>query len=199
MAANRRRPPLGLPPGSVRALLALMIVSTAIVQTARSKPLPVAQAESLMIVLASYFATRRIVDLPPDAIQRLEHEGVLPSEQHPLYLPRFSIRILIVLSFLGLAAYLYQRGELFSERVLSTFGLVFAYLVGLLVRLLGKLFGHWRLPEGVLDWFADLRAVVVLGAVGTLTVCFWMDRRDALPEWAESATLSLLLFYFGAR
>ena len=199
MAASGRRPPLGLPPGSVRALLGLMIVSTAIVQTVRGQKLDVALAESLMIVLASYFATRRVIDLPPDVMQKLEQDGQLPSELHPLYLPRFSIRIIIFISFAGAAGYLYQQGRLLTPEALSTLGLVFAYFIGLLFRPLGRLFGRWRVPEGLLDWFADLRALIVLGAVATLTVCYWIERRDVLPDWAESTTLSLLLFYFGAR
>jgi len=196
---RRHRPPLGLPPGSVRALLSLMIVSTVIAETVRGRSLDVALAEALMIVLASYFATRRVIDLPPDVLQKLEQDGQLPSERHPLYLPRFSIRIIILISFAGAAGYLYQQGRLFAQEAVATLGLVFAYFVGVLFRALGKLFGQWRLPEGVRDWFADLRALVVLGAVGTLTVCYWLGRQASLPDWAESTTLSLLLFYFGAR
>ncbi len=195
----RRRPPLGLPPGSVRALLALMIVSTAITETVRGRTLHVALAESLMIVLAAYFATRRVVDLPPEMIEKLEQEGQLPSDRHPLYLPRFSIRAIILLSFAGLAAYLYQRGELFSEKALATLGLVFAYFVGVLFRFVARLFRRWSVPTGLVDWFADLRAIVVLGATAALTACYWLERKDLLPDWAESTALSLLLFYFGAR
>ncbi len=98
-----------------------MIVSTAIVETVRGRTLHVALAESLMIVLASYFATRRVVDLPPDVLEKLEQDGQLPSERHPLYLPRFSIRVIILISFAGLAGYLYQRGELFTEKALATY------------------------------------------------------------------------------
>jgi hypothetical protein len=199
MAADRRRPPLGLPPGSVRALLTLLIISAVVVETVRGHKLDVALAEALMIVLASYFATRRVVDLPADLAAKLESEGHLPSERHPLYLPRFSVRIIIILTFVGLGAYLYQRQELFTERSLSTLGLVGAYFLGVLFRAATRLFGQRQLPEGLLDWFADLRAIVVLVAVVTLTGSYWIDRRDGLPEWAESTTLSLLLFYFGSR
>jgi hypothetical protein len=38
------------------------------VQTVRGETLDVALAEALMIVLASYFATRRVIDLPPDVL-----------------------------------------------------------------------------------------------------------------------------------
>lgn len=194
-----RRPPLGLPTGSVRALLALMIISTVVVQTVRGELLPVPMAEALMIVLANYFTTRRVLSLPPDVLARLEQEELVPSEKHPLYLPRFSIRFIILLSFAGVAGYLYQRGELFTERSFSTVGLVFAYFVGMLFGGFGKLFRKWGLPQGLLDWLADMRALAVLGATGTLTVCYWVDRTDVLPPWAESTILSLLLFYFGAR
>src|SRR5262245_60505436 len=122
--AESRRPPLGLPPGSVRALLSLMTVSTVVVQTVRGQKLDVALAEALMIVLASYFATRRVVDLPPEMLAQLEHEGKLPSDRHPLYLPKFSVRIIIILSFVGLAGYLYQHGELWTTYAMSTLGLV---------------------------------------------------------------------------
>jgi hypothetical protein len=199
MIAAHRRPPLGLPPGSVRALLALLIVSAVVLETARGNELDVALAESLMIVLASYFSTRRIVSLPPSLTDQLEREGQLPQEKHPLYLPRFSIRILIIASFVGVAAYLYQRGQLFESHALQTIGLVFAYLVGVLVRAISRLFQRWKIPEGLLDWLADLRAVIVLGATIALVGCYWFGRRDLLPHWAESTTLSLLLFYFGAR
>jgi hypothetical protein len=190
---------LGLPPGSVRALLALLIVSTVIVETVRGRTLHVALAESLMIVLASYFATRRVVDLPPDVLEKLEQDGQLPSERHPLYLPRFSIRVIILLSFIGLAGYLHQRGELFTEKALATLGLVLAYFLGVLFRFVGKLFSRWSVPTGLVDWFGDLRAIVVLGATAALTASYWIERKDVLPDWAESTTLSLLLFYFGAR
>jgi hypothetical protein len=176
-----------------------MTVSAVVTQTMRDKPLNVALAESLMIVLACYFTTRRVVELPPDVLDRLEREGQLPPDKHPLYLPRFSIRLIIFVSFVGLAAYMFQRGKLFEQPALTTIGLAFAYFIGVVVRGLGKFFGRWKLPEGLLDWFADLRAIVVIGAVGTLTVCYWLDRTDVLPPEAESITLSLLLFYFGSR
>jgi hypothetical protein len=88
---------------------------------------------------------------------------------------------------------------LFKQPAISTLGLAFAYFIGVLVRGIGRLFGRWSLPDGLLDWFADLRAIVVIGAVGTLTVAYWLDRTDELPSWAESTTLSLLMFYFGSR
>src|ERR1700735_2527269 len=57
----KKRPPLGMPPGSVRALLCLMIVAFLVIQTARGVRVDVVWSEALMIMLAHYFPTRRFV------------------------------------------------------------------------------------------------------------------------------------------
>src|SRR4051812_21142249 len=62
-AAIVERHPLGLPPGSVRALLCLVVVMFIVVQTARGRGVGVVWNEALMIMLAHYFTTRRFVPL----------------------------------------------------------------------------------------------------------------------------------------
>src|SRR6185436_15787490 len=99
------RPPLGLPTGSVRAILALLIVAVVIVETVRGRQIDELWSETLLIALAHYFTSRRFVGLSSDVLRRMEDEGHLPRESNPLYLPRHSIRALIVLSFAGLAYY----------------------------------------------------------------------------------------------
>ena len=199
MTEARRRPPLGLPQGSVRALLSLMVVSAVITETVRGRDLALPLAESLMIVLALYFTARRVVNVPQPILEQMEKDGQIQPERHPLYLPRFSVRVIILLSFVGAAAFLYQQDKLFTSQAMSSIGLVAAYFVGVILRPFGGLLLRWRFPEGLIDWFADLRALVVLGATGTLTVCYWLDRPNFLPAWAQNASLDLLLFYFGAR
>src|SRR5262249_36360605 len=54
-----RRPPLGLPNGSVRALLTLLIVAVVFVQVARGHQIEALWTETLMIALAHYFTSRR--------------------------------------------------------------------------------------------------------------------------------------------
>lgn len=196
---RNRRPPLGLPTGSIRGLLALMIVSVVVRQTIRGIELSHALVETLMIILAHYFTARRLVTLPPDVLAGLEQGGQLRRERYPLYLPRYSIRSIIVLSFVGLGVYLYRDNRLFTPQAFGTVGLVLAFFVGLLLRGIGALFGRWKLPTGLLDWFADTRALLVLFATAALTVCYWVDRVDWLPRWGEHATLAFLLYYIGAR
>src|SRR6185312_3622916 len=98
LMAPRIRRVLGLPAGSIRALLTLMTVGFIIVQTARGRRISLLWFESLIIVLAHYFAHRRFVALSPALIQKLTAEDLLEDEPHPLFLPRHSLRTVIVLA-----------------------------------------------------------------------------------------------------
>src|SRR5579859_1466219 len=97
-----QRHPLALPPGSVRALLCLIVVSFVVAQTARGAGVAVVWHESLMIMLAHYFTTRRMVPLSKDLRARLEESGDIDREANPLLLPKHSVRVLIIAAFAGL-------------------------------------------------------------------------------------------------
>ena len=77
-------PPLGLPTGSVRALLTLIVVAVVITQLSLDREVNPLWTETLLIALAHYFTSRRFVTLPPDVLKRLEQEGVIENEQQPL-------------------------------------------------------------------------------------------------------------------
>lgn len=193
-----RRYPLGLPAGSVRALLALLVVAVAVVQTGRGQPLPEVWSETVMIVLAHYFGTRRFLNLPGALIRRLEQEGYLEEEPQPLYLPRRSVRMLLIAAFVGLAIYLYGQQRLFSTEGMSLLGLVFAYFLGLLAR---AVLAWWTRRRGrpPAPWWADLQAGVVLVALGVTAAAYLLDRPHWLPRQWQNASLALVLFYFGSR
>src|SRR6187549_3903244 len=94
-------PPLGLPVGSVRAMLTLFIVAVVTVSVARGQDLDLIWTETLLIAMAHYFTSRRFVALPPEVLKRIQKEGILDHEKQPLYLPRHSIRFLILAAFVG--------------------------------------------------------------------------------------------------
>src|SRR5215471_17558646 len=91
--AGETRPPLGLPSGSVRALLTILIVSVVIVQVVRGEEVEPLWTETLMIALAHYFTSRRFIDLAPDVIRRLEPRAKLRrSPIHSIFLATVSER-----------------------------------------------------------------------------------------------------------
>jgi len=192
------RPPLGLPVGSVRALLTLPIVAVVIAQVARNRELEPLWIETLMITLAHYFTSRRFINLPPEVIRRLEAEGLVECEGNPLYLPRFSIRALIVLAFVGLAVYAYQQGRLFDLHTLSILGVVAAYLLGILVRSVKHWWFRGETPKTIAGW-EDLKAAIVLIVLLFTAGAYLWGRPDLVPPQLRNATLGLVLFYFGSR
>jgi hypothetical protein len=179
--------PLGLPTGSVRALLTLLIVAVVIVQVARGQPIELLWAETLMIALAHYFTSRRFINLSPDVIRRLTEEGHIEAESNPLFLPRHSIRVIVVLAFVGLAVHLYRQNQLFESQALPILGVVLAYLLGIVT-------GIRRLR----GW-EDLKAIVVLLVLIYTAGASLANHPELVPDTLRNIALGLVLFYFGSR
>jgi hypothetical protein len=196
-----QRHPLGLPPGSVRALLCLIVVSFVVAQTARGIGVAVVWQESLMIMLAHYFTSRRMVALSKDLRSRLEESGEIDREANPLHLPKHSVRVLIIAAFAGLGVYLYRQGRLFETQSLPLLVSVGAYLLGTLAK--GALSWLARNRQTVPPaWWIDLKAAVTL-AIVLVTVGLRLGGLESVTglEAArlEDFSLGLVLFYFGSR
>ena len=181
------RPALGLPSGSIRALLTLLIVAVVIVQIVREQQVELLWTETLMIALAHYFTSRRLIRLPPDVIRRLTEEGQIEPESRPLFLPQHSIRATLVLAFVGLAIYLYKHDQLFHSPALTILGVVFAYFLGIVARL-----------RSVHGW-EDFKALLVLAVLTYTAGAYLLGRSDLVPNLLRDGTLGLVLFYSGSR
>ena len=195
------RAPLGLPSGSIRALLTIFVMGFIIRQTALDQKIGLLWSETLMIMLAHYFTSRRFVEVPRELRKQLEAQGKLPDDADPLYLPKHSIRGLIILSFIGLGWYLYQEGRLFSQESVQLLGTVGAYFLGMLFKSLK----NWIASEGAAkpaNWWDDLKAMFTLAlVVGTISVEL-LQLGGQLPieqQQLESTMLGVILFYFGSR
>jgi hypothetical protein len=191
-------PPLGLPNGSVRALLTLLIVTVVVSQVARGQHVSTLWTETLMIALAHYFSTRRFIKLAPELIHRLETEGAVETELHPLYLPNHSIQAVIFAAFLGLAVYLWTQNRLFESEAAAILGVVFAFFFGTIA----KMALHWwtkgRQTHAVRGW-QDFKAVVVLLVLAYTAGVYLLNPISQPPTGLRNATLGLVLFYFGSR
>jgi hypothetical protein len=197
----KKRPPLGMPPGSVRALLCLMIVAFLVIQTARGVRVDVVWSEALMIMLAHYFTTRRFVPLSNDLRTKLEATGDIEPDESPLYLPKHSVRILLIAAFGGLAWYLYDHGRMFEPQSLSLLVSVGAYLLGITAR---GVLGWWSQHTGVTApaWWVDLKAtgtllIVLVAILLQLVGAKEMHGFDA--SRLQDFSLGLVLYYFGSR
>src|SRR5581483_2229879 len=192
------RPPLGLPAGSVRALLTLLIVAVVITRILRGHEPEPLWIETLMIALAHYFTSRRFNNLPPAVVQRLEQEGHMEAEANPLFLPRHSIRLIIVVAFGALAVYLYREQRLLDPRALSILAVVFAYILGVVF---GTFLAWWTRgrPSRIFRRWEDIKAAVVLLVMLVTASAYLSDQANLLPPYWRNTTLGLVLFYFGSR
>jgi hypothetical protein len=100
----RRLHALGLPEGSVRALLAILICATiwGLLLLRPDREVPDYLRDLLFIIMGHYFAARR-------RASEVEEPG-----PPPLYLPRGSVRLVLVAGFIAVAVVLLRRGQLTS-------------------------------------------------------------------------------------
>lgn len=196
-----KRPPLGLPAGSVRALLCLIIVSFLVIQTVRGVRVDVVWSEALMITLAHYFTTRRFVPLSRELRAKLEATGEIEPDESPLYLPKHSVRILLIAAFASLALYLHAHGRLFEAPSLTLLVSVGAYLLGITVR---GFLAWWSRHTGLTapNWWIDLKAVatllIVVAAAG-LELAGVRQIHGIDAARLQDLSLGLVLYYFGSR
>lgn len=197
-------PPLGMPTGSVRALLTLILVAVVITRMMRptaegqTQPEDLLWVETLLIALSHYFTSRRFVSLPPDVMRQLEDDGVIERERQPLFLPRNSIRIIIIGAFAWLAYQLYSQNRLYDHDAASLLSLLAAFLLGAAVRRVQTWWNKGRPSRGGGTW-GDLKALVVLIVMLAVAIPEFLGSPDVLNPYFHRVALGMMLFYFGSR
>jgi hypothetical protein len=155
----RRVHALGLPSGSIRALLAISIFGTiwSLLLLQPNAEIPDYLRGLLFIIMGHYFAARRRASEDPD-----------PGPP-PLFLPRGSVRFLLIAGSIAVGVLLFRRGQLTSleeNKGVVTLLLVGGFLLGVAMNAVTSWWkdrGH-RTPRLV----EDVRAIVSLGAAGLL-------------------------------
>jgi hypothetical protein len=209
LAPPPRRHALGLPAGSVRAILALGVLgllwaitlrydSSDVPLAERKLPLAFIYLQFLMILIFAHFFAAHGSTIGPRV-----------SRRSPLGLPRGSIRFVLLAGYLGLAVYLYQTQPEFSFPASGPFILLVGLLLGGFV--LGhvssgvmRVVGRGQLP----DWFQDFEAwvaLLALFALGILLIVYLFINPSVSEKYKlDMPTLQAWLaaavgFYFGAR
>ncbi len=192
------RHPLGLPAGSVRAILTLATLFIVVLKLYRGEKVALFWSETLMIALAHYFSMRRFVHLTPELLERLRAEGAVEDDRRPLFLPKYTIRLIVILSFVGLTYFLYIEGRLWSNLyALTLIASAFFFFLGYFFnRLFSWLFKGKQLH---LNWIDDIKALAVLLPVLILLVLTALDQLQLVPEAVRNFIALLILFYFGSR
>jgi len=197
---------LGLPAGSIRALLALLVFGTiwGLLALRPTEEIPDYLRDLLFIILGHYFASRRRAG------------QVVEPGPAPLYLPNGSIRLLLVAGCVGVGGLLYSRGQLTAPGQhpgVVTLWLVGGFLLGVAINAIWGLFvGKDRHAPKV---FEDARAVVSMAAALILVLMVWNRVYLVVPPEQidqalapvfhlgkfrlEHVLAAVVGFYFGSR
>lgn len=202
------RQPLGMPAGSVRALLTFAILG--LLWTLLLLPKDKAVEIPLYLYYLSFLALGHFFAAHGHSIPST------PGTHSPLYLPRGTLRILIVLGFLGVFGWRYYRDQDFAaifdlkqpaiEQPYLPLVMLGGFLLGVIIsRIARRLFLG---PAGMPYWYQDLLAWLAL--LGTAFLAFEVvlqlvinpsldpDKRISLPQW-QMVLSAVVSFYFGAR
>jgi hypothetical protein len=186
-------------------LLALLIFGTTwgLLVLRPSREVPDSLRDLLFIIMGHYFAARR-------RAEQVEEPG-----PPPLYLPRGSVRLILVAGCAAVAAWLYRDGRLTAPQ--RNPGVVTLLLVGgFLLGVAGSAFATWwragRPPRRAVE---DLRALVSVTAAVLLVGLIWDRVQGFVPpgqvdEWfarwvafgrigPENLLAAVVGFYFGSR
>jgi hypothetical protein len=214
---NPRRHALGLPAGSVRALLAIgtLVYSWILVmlmihdpgtdeisQTIRQEStLSFLYMQFLMVLIFAHFFSAHGFTIGGD-----------PNQRSPLWLPRGTLRILLLAGYLVLLIWAYRHHSVFAvpreldkaPLLLMLSILIGAYALGYLTNAIFQMFHGGFTPPWLQDvqaWFS-LLGLLLLGAV--LVIRLVINTNVQLENhidvaFSEAVLAGVVSFYFGAR
>ena len=207
--AIKPRHALGLPAGSIRAILALGVLGYLWV-------LVLSPGQDGASLLAEEKASRAFIYLQVLMVLILAHFytahgktiGSAVSDRSPLGLPRGSIRIILLTAYLGLAYYMYRNHTSFTIPETGSIFLSLAILVSAFVM------GHFitwvvqGITGGTPSWFQDIQAwfaLIALLVLGVIVIIRLVINTSVVyekqldPEIVEMVLAGFVGFYFGAR
>lgn len=183
-------PPLGLPKGSVRALVAMVMAATVLVLVIRGHDVPGALASLLLTIIGFYFGFRAKSATLSDRLY-----DPTAARELPLYLPPGAIRLMLILCFIAAGALLASRGRLGATREQAEF---FVILAGLVV---GHYFAKVFRPigRGSKAVLGHVKALVVMALTASLASVFISNADASMSQWSVIGLCATVSFYFGSR
>ena len=122
------------------------------------------------------------------------------DEPNPLYLPKHSLRTVIVLSFIGLGIFLGYQGRLRDPVAVPVFLSVGSYFLGIGFGAIATRRNKGK-QSVCASWFENMKAAVTLAAIALTIAVQLFGWQQSIPygDKLEALPLALMLFYFGSR
>jgi hypothetical protein len=178
--------PLGLPPGSVRALLLLALAARAIFDLRHGGEIVGWLAVALIVGAASYFSARASGT----------RGGAVGDGRPPLGLPAGTVRTAFLLA-VAYGSWLWLADREITSANMPIAMVLGGFVLGVVARwILSKA----RRPDDAgTPLFYHVQALVALVSAGGLVAIALAGRSEAVPAWTEPLLATALVYYFGAR
>ena len=162
--------PLGMPRGTVRALMTIMLVSFPFWNIIIGVQIPPLIVNIIFIVVAFYFEARRgehekLKDIIDEIKTSDLYIGERIKEKKPLYLPKYSVRFLLVVMLILIQIFIYIRPG-FSFQVTNTLTdlllIIGLFIIGAAFRSVLKSRERKKTKEKIANMDANLSDVQII-------------------------------------
>jgi len=196
-----RRPPspLGLPPGSVRAILALLLCGSLWYEVLGGVALSRVLLDSALLVVAFYFGVRSTA--PPG--QPVADRQRAPVK-YPLHLPRGTIRGVLLVGFFGVIGFVWLKDRTLDQEFALILQVLGSYIVGFgVARAVERRRRKHKRPSILAAIFRNLNALVAVSLTTYMCGVLLGGWAEALPpqyaRYTGNALAWVIAFYFGSR
>lgn len=209
-AAASLPPPLGLPPGSIRAVLALIMCGSIWYLAVNELSIPAILLESVLLVIGFYFGVRQgtapslqtaATAAPPPVASGMQAAvaGAVKVKQ-PLHLPRGSVRVILLFGFFGVIAYEWNQHQNLSPAFVLILQVMASYLIGYIVSVIVNRRRMAGKPViRAIVWFRNLNAAAVMTLVGYVCASFALGWPQFFAPYTDNLLAWTVAYYFGSR
>ena len=163
--------PLGMPRGTVRALITLMIVSFPLGYLITGEEIPGLIINSIFIVVAFYFETRRSEkEKLMQIVEELKGSDLIIKEKKPLYLPQYTVRISLVIIIIVIIIikmlkpkFVFQQTNTLADLLL----IIGFFIIGAFFRAIGKVREKSNIREQIKEMDSSLSEAKIIESLMT--------------------------------
>jgi len=148
--------PLGMPRGTVRAIITIMVVSFPFTYIFDNIQIPSEVVNTIFILVAFYFESRKGADSRLKIIEGIKNPEKVAEEKRnikkPLYLPRYTVRIslmIFLIVFYLIDLFIQNISLELTNTLIDILVIAILYFIGTSFRAIGQIFSKKKLKERI--------------------------------------------------
>lgn len=148
--------PLGMPRGTVRAIITIMVVSFPFTYIFDNIQIPSEVVNTIFILVAFYFESRKGADSRLKIIEGIKNPEKVAVEKRkikkPLYLPRYTVRIslmIFLIVFYLIDLFIQNISLELTNTLIDILVIAILYFIGTFFRAIGQIFSKKKLKERI--------------------------------------------------